>query len=100
MSGIEMIDWKCKQRRLACYGAAHDDALERSELAHAAAHLAIDPTLIPDFALEELHLWPAGWEAPIAKDRIEELAEAGALIVAEIERLQRLQAKQAEQADG
>jgi len=40
------------------------------------------------------HCWPfeRGWFKPTPNDRIRELVKAGALIVAEIERLQRLEA--------
>jgi len=101
MSGIELIQWKRTRQELQGYTGAHDDQYTMGELANAAAFLAVTLTGInpddkpsfrePPFA----NLWPAAWEFIEPDDRIEELAHAGALIVAEIERLQRLQAKQA-----
>jgi hypothetical protein len=101
MTAYELIDWKRKRQILKGYSAEHDDKHEAGELANAAAFLAIDVTHL-DLAAGQNEamdgLWPDSWPLVGQRDRIHELAHAGALIVAEIERLQRLQARQAERA--
>lgn len=73
------------------YTTDHDDAHDRGELAGGAAYYAImstRPRFIPS------GLWPFR-DPPKAADRRRELVKAGAMIVAEIERLDRLAAKTA-----
>lgn len=69
----------------------HDDAHSTGDLATAAACYALPPGDDDAFENDPPELWP--WEAeswkPLPDDRIRELVKAGALIVAEIERLQR-----------
>lgn len=64
------------------YTPDHDLHHSRGEMARAAAVYAT-PTIWRD-----LSLYPRGWVfAPTPRDRVAELVKAGALIVAEIERL-------------
>ena len=76
----------------------HDDRHKSGELGDAAACYAMSERhrgrVIWDTSIRIL-LWPwsASWWKPTPDDRIRELIKAGALIVAEIERLQRLQQK-------
>lgn len=70
----------------------HDDNRCSEEMAIAAAILVMPPSL----RTKELYSW---WPGPQPKtrpaaERIDELVEAGALIVAEINRLRRLQVKE------
>lgn len=75
-----------------------DDHQTSSQLANAAACYAMPSIVrhlrVGDSSLFE-HLWPFDmvWWKPSPARRIRELAKAGALIAAEIERLQRIEAK-------
>lgn len=79
----------------------HDDDHMGGELANAAAYYAMTDDLI-SFIDDEwgfgmhLHVWPFDlkWLKRTPDDRIRELTKAGALIVAEIERIQRLKQKE------
>lgn len=78
----------------------HDDEHDRGELAQAAACYALPPGRNDDGVTdtEVLELWPWGreWWKPgdgSTEGRIGELAKAGALIAAEIDRLKRAQAR-------
>lgn len=74
---------------------AHDDKHDMSEMATAAAMYALPPRqrqiIIDNYSMETLirRLWPWEWEWFKATDRRKSLVKAGALIVAEIERLDR-----------
>jgi hypothetical protein len=70
----------------------HDDTHVGGNLALAAACYAI-PASSRDAPYYPIRLWPfwPEWFKPTPNDRLRELAKAGALIVAEIERLQRSQ---------
>lgn len=73
------------------YTPAHDDEHGHDELALAAALYALPAELRPFNDGEAPDYWPwddSSWK-PTPHDRIRELVKAGALIVAEIERLQR-----------
>lgn len=78
----------------------HDDAHRMGEMAGAAAcyvlhGVEIRNDVLRDFAkrlVRELWPWAAGWWKP--KTRRHDLIRAGALIVAEIERLDRAAARQ------
>lgn len=73
-----------RQRRGEGYSLRHDDDHCNDELARAAAVYAM-----PDDLRNE-GMYPNCWTfKPSPDDRIRELVKAGALIVAEIERLQR-----------
>ena len=77
------------------FDAAHDDGNTESELAWAACYYAMPgKKLTPTgYAIHPSHLFPSTWDAKWAKGerkpRLEQLAVAGALIVAEMERLMR-----------
>lgn len=67
----------------------HDDAHECHELSEAAAcyALGVKTAVAPDGTRVPLWPWDESWWKPT--DRVRDLVKAGALIVAEIERLQR-----------
>jgi hypothetical protein len=85
---LDLIAAERHRQLILGFTQQHDDALEAcGQLGFAAACYAIPPeardTSVPD-------LWPwddAQWKP--ADDRVRELVKAGALIVAEIERVQR-----------
>jgi len=93
------------ERRRQCtdegYTAEHDDAHADGELARAAAVYALVSALHDEERKSALYvsglhmfsvvrrIWPARWYNPKIKDRRRDLVRAGALIVAEIERLDR-----------
>ena len=88
----EITEERLRQVEVEGYSLAHDDAHRHGELAMAAAALASFSTYSD--ARRRGHrplaspLWPAGWLFK-PKDRRRDLIRAGALIVAEIERLDR-----------
>lgn len=104
-TAIELIAEE-RQRQIEAEGwtPEHDDAHEEQELAGAAAcyampagrrELATETIDMYDEAVLDYPLdwpWSREWWKPTPNDRIRELVKAGALIVAEIERLQRLEA--------
>ncbi len=77
------------------YNIQHDDLHMHGELASAAACYAIPEGQHPHHSLNRMEHWP--WEdehwKPSPEDRIKELAKAGALIAAELERHLRIQRK-------
>jgi hypothetical protein len=84
------------------YDEDHDDNHTRAQLAMAAATYAMpEEERIWIGRLEAPVTWPMGWEfqpapmPPSTEDRIRELVKAGALIVAEIDRLRRASHEQA-----
>lgn len=87
-----------RQRQIEAEGwtPEHDDAHTDGELADAAACYALTPRVLNAAAMTEIHdrLWPwnSSWWKPT--DRRRDLVKAGALIVAEIERLDRAEPKQ------
>lgn len=94
-TGISIIiDERLRQLTTKGYDNAHDDKHNKGELAHAAALFAYPE--ISSYVLSEKN-WPEGKafyhpteEVSTVADRIKELAKAGALITAEIDRLNRL----------
>lgn len=76
-----------RQREKEGWSVAHDDCHTEGELAQAAACYA----WCPPRPLEVKKAWPWGreWWKPTPTDRRRELVKAGALIIAEIERLDR-----------
>lgn len=90
-TGIELIAAE-RQRQVTVEGwtPEHDDEHMASEMARAAACYAL-----PDGYDARYDLWPwdGYWWKPAPCNRIHELAKAGALIAAEIDRLTRLQRK-------
>lgn len=83
MTAIELIlQERIRQISQLGYTAQHDDENRLGEIASAAA----------DYAQPSQNPVPSSWAAGKAKDpRIVQLAKAGALIIAEIERLQRFE---------
>lgn len=81
-----------RQKSVEGWTEAHDDAHAFHELAKAAACYAFP------FVNDMNDRWPFGreWWKPTPNDRVRELVKAGALIVAEIERLQRAAASRGE----
>ena len=75
--------------------SSHDDEHQAGEMADAAACYALCKTkrdrVVWNTTLRQL-IWPWAtmWWNPSPEDRVRELVKAGALIVAEIERLHRL----------
>lgn len=93
-TGIEFIAEE-RQRQIDVEGwnAEHDDIGNNDEqLAEAAALYAL-PEIRRTYEYDVNNLWPwdKKWWKPTPDDRIKELAKAGALIAAEIDRLQRIQ---------
>lgn len=75
----------------------HDDQHWEGAMAAAAACYALPPktreqSLLGGTVLFHLWPWDREWWKPKPRDRIRELVKAGALIVAEIDRLQRSRA--------
>lgn len=94
MTGIELIAQE-RERQIAEEGwtAKHDDIHANGELANAAAMYAITPLTREDgaIAINKFPSWLWPWDRSWWKpgDRLRELAKAGALIAAEIDRLSR-----------
>lgn len=94
-NGIKIISEERKRQvEKEGYTVEHDDQHTNNELAIAAGTYAINP-LINEVMLDENeipHLWPwsgGSWK-PVPENRIKELAKAGALLAAEIDRLLRI----------
>lgn len=83
-----IIAERVRQVRAEDWDESHDDNHIFGELAKAAACYAFPPEI---GTRTEHWPWDFGFWKPTPDDRIRELVKAGALIVAEIERLQRLQ---------
>lgn len=92
MDAIKLIAAE-RERQISQEGwtISHDDAHESEELARAAACYSIARYWRTESILGMLWPWHQKWWKPLPDNRIRELVKAGALIVAEIERLQRLQ---------
>ncbi len=94
MTGIELIA-KERQRQIENEGwtISHDDTHTDEQIAYAAACYATPPegrkTWISGKLLSPWWPWSDLYWKPTPDNRIRELVKAGALIVAEIERLQR-----------
>ncbi len=97
----QIADERSRQQAVEGYDIIHDDQHDMGEMAIAAACYALPEDVRSPKAESEgpisvsIHLraflWPwqeSDWR-PTRNDRIRELVKAGALIVAEIERLQR-----------
>ena len=90
MTGVDLIAAE-RQRQIDFEGfdSEQDDRYECLELVYAAMCYLEPPG---DRDVETLPWpWELGWWKPTPEDRIRELAKAGALIAAEIDRLQRSQ---------
>jgi hypothetical protein len=86
-TGIELISIE-RQRQIKVEGwtAEHDDKHKDNDLARAGAVYAL-PAKYRFYA--QAWPWDKEWFKPTPTNRIKELAKAGALIAAEIDRLQR-----------
>ena len=101
MNAIEMIQAERKRQvETEGWSVGHDDDHRSGELARAAAAYAMNnreremlsrhrESDHSATAFERLWPWSFTWWKPTPGDRVRELVKAGALIVAEIERLQR-----------
>ncbi len=80
---------RIRQIQVECFYPEQDDELSDESLAQAAACYAMPQNLMDWFALNDISLWP--WDATHWKptDRRTNLVKAGALILAEIDRLDR-----------
>lgn len=104
-TGIEIISAERKRQiEVEGYDESHDDEQKGEQIAYAAACYAIPNekrygihcvTYPNHFSMLFDRIWP--WERkywkPTPENRVKELAKAGALIAAEIDRLQRLKDK-------
>ncbi len=91
--GIRMIaEERARQIKEEGWTCKHDDLHSHGQLAMAAAVYAM-----PSIVRDNLHLvvrawpWASCWFKPTPKNRIKELAKAGGLIAAELDREQRLE---------
>lgn len=96
-TAIELVvEERARQISVEGWTAEHDEKHDNSQLAYAASAYA-GPVWLADFAVNvDLPIqWPFSnaWWKPCRDNRIKELVKAGALIVAEIERLQRKEAR-------
>lgn len=92
-TAIELIaDERIRQIEQENWTYRHDDQHVNGDIADAAAIYAMCP-LTRKTMMEQCSEWPWPWDEssfrPSPHDRIRELVKAGALIVAEIQRLQR-----------
>lgn len=90
---LQMIDAERRRQIAKGFSPDHDDVLTNGALGQLAACYAAGST---DVTTQEAQqgktaLWPPAWESELmtAPTRLRQLVIAGALIVAEIERLQR-----------
>lgn len=102
LTALSRIIDKRHEQLIAGYTPDRDDARTGEQLALAAATYALPEKLRPKHTL---HDKPAGWFWPWARekfnsdaDRLDQLAEAGALILAEMERITRRQRRQVAEA--
>jgi hypothetical protein len=89
---IQMIDEERRRHVAKGFSSDHDDGLDKGQLGHLAACYAAGSTDVTVLTKHETSaLWPSAWESQLltAPTRLRQLVIAGALIVAEIERLQR-----------
>lgn len=86
---LEIGAERLRQRREEGWTDKHDDGHDAGELADAAACYALGK---PWEIIKQLWPWSADWWKPTDKRR--NLIKAGALIVAEIERLDRIEDRQ------
>lgn len=95
LSGVELIAGERKRQiEKEGWSEQHDDSHCNGELADAAAyHAATAPAYRHWRGQQFESIWPEGWDSKWdhrkKSDRVRQLAIAGALIAAEIDRLQR-----------
>lgn len=90
--GVEIIN-KERERQMLEEGWSfdHDDEQENGEFADAAACYALTSLWRDSNNEPDVWPWDTKWWKPTPNDRIRELAKAGALIAAEIDRLLRIE---------
>lgn len=96
MTGIEMIEReRVRQANIEGFDFAHDDKHDTGQLAIAAAAYAAPDDVRHDSSILEWWPFANSWWKPATDDstegRVRELAKAGALIAAEIDRIHRAQ---------
>ena len=96
---LAVADERHRQIRVEGWTPEHDDQHDDGALAMAAAAYAVESTCNNGWSVrgswaKGVHLWPWGERFWKPKDRRRNLIRAGALIVAEIERLDRSQERQ------
>jgi hypothetical protein len=93
INAVEMISAeRRRQVEVEGWGQSHDDGHTDGSLAEAAGCYALAERMREFWGgdpIPDEWPWEDGWWKPTPNDRIRELVKAGALIVAEIERLQR-----------
>lgn len=92
MNGLERIALEFgRQKQLPARTMESDDEMDNDELAMAATVYAtpLDRRLFDTFGIPKDWPWSLDTWEPTPNDRITELAKAGALIAAEIDRIQR-----------
>lgn len=92
LNGLERIALEFgRQSKLAGRTIEQDDELDNAELALAATVYATPPDrrMFDTFGIPQDWPWSLDQWSPSPNDRIEELAKAGALIAAEIDRISR-----------
>jgi hypothetical protein len=85
----ELAKERCDQTAKHGWSREHDDTHDSGELAEAAAAYALVSTQQPGADDMAAGVWPLEWDAMRPKDRRRNLVIAGALIIAEIERIDR-----------
>jgi len=96
MTPIALIsDERKRQREEENWTIEHDDKHTNDQLAIAASCYCL-PNGQREFRVRDQWPWEYEWWKPTPDDRIRELVKAGALIVAEIERLQRIDERKIE----
>ncbi len=91
-----IVEERQRQKEIEGWTPEHDNEHTDGSLATVAACYAVAETLREDFDTNDImpDFWPESWDEswwkPSPDNRIKELAKAGALILAEIERLQRM----------
>jgi len=90
-TAIELVaDERLRQTEVLGWSSAFDDIQNNNNQIAIAASCYCLPVGQRDFRVREQWPWGYEWWKPTPDDRIREIVKAGALIVAEIERLQRL----------
>lgn len=85
---LDVLDERARQMDVEGWSTENDDAYQAGDLANAAAcYSTTDPRMDPDRAAPVDWPWAASWWKPTNRRR--DLVKAGALILAEIERLDR-----------
>lgn len=84
---IDVLAERIRQVEAEGWTAEHDDAHNKGQMAMAAACYALYAAPLPE--QHARHFWPWDWKWWKPSDQRRDLVKAGALILAEIERLDR-----------